>query len=190
MNISGKSTLIFAAAVFLIFLQNSYAENRLKIRENDSTNLSIDSSEADSTIVDETFISKPFDLDTITVKSLRKAYSKYISIKKEAVHNVHVKNQTDTLLTVRIKNSEFIFYKIPGQELLESATINDPVIKLSRKISVGISKEEFKQRFNQLKQWQQLPPTIAVSGEEGEAYIIFTFDKQKLKKIEFVGYVD
>jgi hypothetical protein len=186
MKKSGIIILIFFSFVLIIAVPNIFAGKAVLW----NTDLNADSTVVDSSIVDSDFVKKPFDLDTLTINNLRKHYSKFIRINREPVQNVHVKNQTDTLLTVRIKNSEFIFYKIPGRELLESATIKDPLIKLSRRIAVGMTIDELKSRFSQLKQFPQIPPTLTVSGEEGEGYVVFTFDKKKLIKIEFFAYLD
>jgi hypothetical protein len=186
MKKSGIIILIFFSSVLIMAVQKNNTEKPML----SNNSLNADSTAVDSSIVDSEFVKKPFDLDTLTINNLRKLYSKFFSIKKEPIQNVHVKNQTDTLVTVRIKNSDFIFYRIPGQEFLESATIKDPLIKLSRNITIGMTAEQFKSRFEQLKQSQQLPPTLTVSGEEGDGYVVFTFDKKRLIKVEFFGYLD
>jgi hypothetical protein len=186
MKRSGIIILIFFIIFLIISIQKDKAKE-LKLWDND---LTVNSMEVDSSIVDAAFVKKPFRMDTITISNLRKLYSKFIKIGKEPIQNLHIQTQTDTLITVKIKNSEFIFYKIPGQEFLESATVKDSVIKFSRQILVGMTVSEFMSRFDQLKQLQQISPTLSISGEEGDGYFIFTFYKKKLIKVEFFGYID
>lgn len=178
--------LLFSIA-FISCEQNAQekTKNNSEIKEDKK-----DSTERDLSILDEEFINHPFEFGDVKIRNLKRSFNKYIKIEKQLTGNIHVKNQTDTLFTIKIKSSTFIIYKIPNQQFLESAEINDEIIKLNRNIFVGISKENFKEKFNELKNKKNIPDSVTVQGEDAEGYLIFTFKNNILNKIEFVGYVD
>lgn len=149
-----------------------------------------DTTTAPNSILDEDFVNKPFEIDTLTVASLEEAFPESYKIKEEPIKNVHVKSQTDTLVTVTIKNSQFIFYKTSEREFITSATVTNSIIKFSRDIKVGMTQKEFKSKFEKLKNVNALPPEITISGNEASGNVVFTFKQGKLIKGEFIGYID
>lgn len=176
-------SLILAAA--LIFSSCKKEEKEILTKENRDE----DDTSTELTIVDEDFIDNPFEFGKVTVDNLRHEFTN-IKIEREPIKNLHIKNQIDSILTVRINNSEFILYKLPKEQFLESATIRDKDIKLNKDIHVGITKEQFKEKFDSLRGKKSLPSKILVGRKETQEYLIFTFSNNRLKEIEYNGYVD
>ncbi len=184
--------------ILLIFsmLLVSYSCDKTKEKQKSTENQNVDTLETEDTtavpssILDEDFVNKPFEMDTLTVASLEEAFPRLYKIKKEPIKNVHVKNQIDTLVTVIIKNSQFIFYKTPEHEFITSAIVTNSIIKFSRDIRVGMTQKEFKSKFEKLKNLNALPVEVTISGNEASGNIVFTFKQGKLVKGEFIGYVD
>lgn len=177
--------ILFLSIAFVSCRKNSETKDELK---NDEDTSQINENEI--SIIDSDFINNPFEFGRIDIQTLKKAFGKECKIKKEPVENIHVEGQIDTVYTVDIKNSQFIIYKIPDNQFLESAEINDSLIMLKRNIRTGILKKDFKEKFIELQNIKNLPDTITVQGEDAEGYLIFTFKNNFLNKIEFVGYVD
>lgn len=148
-----------------------------------------DTEQTELTVIDESFIDNPFQFGKVTVNNLRNEF-KNIKILKEPVKNLHVKNQIDTILTITVNNSEFILYKLPKEQFLESAVIKDGNILLYKGIHVGMTKDQFKEVFDSLKGKEFIPSKVVVGRKETQEYLIFTFSNNRLKEIEYNGYVD
>lgn len=177
-----------AAFLFLGFISCKNIEEKTEIKN--KTEELPEESGNEIFIIDVDFINNPFEFGRVNLQVLKKIFGKDRKIKKEPIENLHVEGQTDTLFTVNIKNSQFIIYKIPDNQFLESAEIKDSLIKLNRNIHTGILKKDFKEKFIELKKLNNIPDTVTIQGEDAEGYLIFTFKDNLLNKIEFVGYVD
>ena len=149
----------------------------------------IDTTQAELTIVDESLIDNPFKFGKVTVDNLKNEF-KNMEIQREPIKNLHVKNQVDSILTIKVNKSEFILYKLPKEQYLESAVIRDKNILLNKDIHIGMSKEQFKAKFDSLKGRKYIPSKISVGRKETQEYLIFTFSGDHLKEIEYTGYVD
>jgi hypothetical protein len=149
----------------------------------------IDTVQGEITIIDESFIDKPFQFGEVTEDKLKQEF-KNLEIKAEPIKNLHVRNQVDSILTITINNSEFILYKLPKEQFLESAVIKDGNIVLGKDIHVGMTKDQFKDKFDDLKDRKYIPSKISVGRKETQEYLVFTFKDNKLKEIEYNGYVD
>ncbi|MEJ2616546.1 MAG: hypothetical protein P8Z35_16440, partial [Ignavibacteriaceae bacterium] len=80
--------------------------------------------------------------------------------------------------------------KLPKEQYLESAVIKDENILLNKDIHVGMTKQEFKEKFNALKERKYIPSKISIGRKETQEYLVFTFSGNHLKEIEYSGYVD
>ena len=152
-------------------------------------NNEIDTAQTELTIVDESFIDNPFKFGKVTVNNLQNTF-KDLKIKKEPIKNLHIKNQVDSILTIKINNSEFILYKLPREQFLESAVIKDQNIILNKDIHVGMTKQEFKEKFDTLKGRKYIPSKVSIGRKETQEYLIFNFSGNHLRDIEYSGYVD
>jgi hypothetical protein len=177
---------------FLIFIVVAFAFQGCKKEEKEiltKENSEIDTTQTELTIVDENFIDNPFQFGKVTVNNLQNTF-KDLEIQREPIKNLHVKNQVDSILTIRIKNSEFILYKLPKEQYLESAVIKDKNIMLNNDIHIGMTKQEFKEKFEVLKDRKHIPSKVSIGRKETQEYLTFIFGGNLLKKIEYSGYVD
>ncbi len=183
---------IFPVKIFLIILVLAFTFQDCKKEEKEiltKENSKIDTTQTEFTFADESFIDNPFKFGKVTVDNLQSAF-KNLKIQREPIKNLHVKNQVDSILTVKIDNSEFILYKLPKEQYLESAVIKDKNIMLNKDIHVGMTIQEFKEKFDALKRRKFIPPKISIGRKETQEYLIFTFSGNYLKEIEYNGYVD
>ena len=184
--------IIFPMKTFFIIISVAILLQGCKKEEKEiltKENVEDDTTQTELTISDENFIDKPFQFGKVTVENLRNEF-KNLKILREPIKNVHVKDQVDSILTIKIGNSEFILYKLPEQQFLENAIIMDGNIKLNKDIHVGMTKEEFKEKFEELKSKKSIPSRILVGRKETQEYLIFSFKNNRLKEIEYNGYVD
>jgi hypothetical protein len=149
----------------------------------------IDSLSSELTIVDEKFLDNPFQFGKVTVENLRDQFEN-LKIEKAPVKNVHIKNQIDSILAVKVNHSEFVLYKLPKIQYLESAVVRDENIRFSRDINVGMSKDDFKIKFESLRKREEIPSKIIIGRKDSQEYLIFTFTDGRLAKVEYTGYVD
>lgn len=148
-----------------------------------------DTTQTELTVIDESFIDNPFQFGKVTVNNLQNEF-KNIKIQKEPIKNLHIKNQIDSIVTVTVNNSEFILYELPQEQFLEGAVIKDKNILLNKDIHVGITKDQFKDKFDSLRGKKYIPSKVLVGRKETQEYLIFTFSGNRLKEIEYTGYVD
>jgi hypothetical protein len=178
--------------IFLIVIVVAFTFQDCKKEEKEiltKVNNEIDTTQTELTIVDESFIDNPFKFGKVTVNNLQNTF-RNLKIQRQPIKNIHVKNQVDSILTIKISNSEFILYKLPKEQFLESAVIKDKNIVLNKDIHVGMTKQEFKKKFDALKERKYIPPKISIGRKETQEYLIFTFGGNLLKEIEYSGYVD
>ena len=184
-KISPMKIFFIAFVLALVFQDCKKEEKEILTKEKND----IDTTQTELTVIDENLIDNPFPFGKVTVDRLKDEY-KDLKIQKEPIKNLHVKNQVDSILTIKVDNSEFILYKLPKEQYLESAVIRDKTIVLNKDIHVGMTKEQFKEKFDSLRGRKFIPSKISVGRKETQEYLIFTFSGNQLKEIEYNGYVD
>ena len=186
-NIKISPIKIFFIVFFLIFTFQDCKKEEKEVLTKD--NNEIDTTQTELTLIDENFIDNPFQFGKVTVNNLQNTF-KNLKIQREPIKNLHVKNQVDSILTIKFDNSEFILYKLPKEQYLESAVIKDKQIMLNKNIHVGMTKKEFKEKFDALKGRKYIPAKVSIGRKETQEYLIFNFSGNYLKEIEYSGYVD
>ena len=177
--------MLFAAIIFSSCRKD---EKEILTKEQRYEN-PIDTAQGELAIIDEGFIDHPFQFGEVSEENLKHEFNN-LEIKAAPIENMHVKNQVDSILTIKSGNSEFIIYKLPAEQFLESAVIRDKNILFYKDIHVGMTKDQFKDKFDDLKGRKYIPSKITVGRKETQEYLVFTFDHGELKEIEYNGYVD
>jgi hypothetical protein len=178
-------TLFILIVIALLFQGCKKEEKEIITKENNEE----DTTQSEITITDESFIDDPFQFGKVTEDNLRNTF-KDLKIEKEPIKNVHVKNQIDSILSIKVYNSEFVLYKLPHEQFLETAVVRDENIRLNKDIHIGMTKDQFKEKFDELKDHKNIPSRILIGRKETQEYLIFSFSKNRLKEIEYNGYVD
>lgn len=178
-------TFVIILIIALLFNGCKKEEKEILTKENKEG----DTTQTELTISDENLIDNPFQFGKVTEDNLRSEF-KDLKIQREPIRNVHVKDQIDSILSIKINNSEFVLYKLPDEQFLESAVVRDANIKLNKDIHVGMTKDQFKEKFDELKTMKHIPSRILVGRKDTQEYLIFSFSNKKLKEIEYNGYVD
>ena len=132
------------------------------------------------------FLNNPFGYTETTENFSSKANLKF-DVKKEAQENKHYPNQTDTIYTLTYRKSEITIYKShTGKEFLLAGKIANKKMKLSHSIRIGMSKNEFLNRFTDHLNIKDNRVQIM---DEGTKYT-FVFKKEKLAQIDIDNYFD
>jgi hypothetical protein len=101
--------------------------------------------------------------------------------------NKHYPEKTDTIYQLTYKKSEIFFYKTyMGKEFLLTGNILNRQIELKNGIRVGITQDEFIQRFSNKLELNK--DSLMMIGE-GTKYT-FIFDNEKLCRINIDNYFD
>ncbi len=184
-KISPLKILFIIFIIAFTFQACKKEEKEILTKENNE----IDTTQTELTVIDENFIDNPFQFGKVTIENLQKTF-KDLKIQGEPIKNLHVKNQVDSILTIKIRDSEFVLYKLPKEQYLESAVIKDKNIVLNKDIHVGMTKQEFKEKFDALKGRKYIPSKVSIGRKETQEYLVFNFSGGHLKEIEYNGYVD
>jgi len=132
------------------------------------------------------FLEQPFGF-TEDIKSFSENESSKFMTQKLLRKNKHYPEKTDTIYQFRYRKSEIFFYKTHlGQEFLLAGKILNKQIVLTNDIKVGLSKEDFQNRFS--NQLNMDSDTLEMIGE-GTKYT-FIFENDKLHRINIDNYFD
>jgi hypothetical protein len=175
--------------IITVSLFSSCKEDKKEISTKEKSTGETDTLQSELSITDENLMNNPFQLGEVNLDKLKREFTN-VKIQARPIKNSYIKNQTDSIFVVKINHSEFVIYKLPKAQYLESALIKDRSILLNRNIYVGMSENEFKQRFDALRDRKYIPLKIIVERKESREYLIFTFENNALKEVEFAGYVD
>jgi len=139
-----------------------------------------------SPLSQEDFLQCPFGF-LENIKNFSELKSPKFHVQKLLRKNKHYPSKTDTIYQFTYKNSEVFFYKTHnGKEFLLAGKIVNKQIELKNDIHVGISKEDFINRFSEDLQINS--DSLQMVGD-GTKYT-FVFDKKKLKRIHIDNYFD
>src|SRR6056297_776733 len=132
------------------------------------------------------FLEQPFGFDE-DIKNFSKNTSSKFRTQKLLRKNKHYPEKTDTIYQFKYRKSEIFFYKTHlGQEFLLAGKILNKQIVLTNAIKVGLSKEDFQNRF--LNQLNMDSDTLEMIGE-GTKYT-FIFENDRLHRINIDNYFD
>jgi len=132
------------------------------------------------------FLEQPFGFAE-DIKSFSENASSKFRTQKLLRKNKHHPEKTDTIYQFKYRKSEIFFYKTHlGQEFLLAGKILNKQIVLTNDIKVGLSKEDFQNRFS--NQLNMDSDTLEMIGE-GTKYT-FIFENDKLHRINIDNYFD
>ena len=134
----------------------------------------------------EEFLEQPFGFPE-DIESFSENTSSKFSTQKLLRKNKHYPEKTDTIYQFRYRKSEIFFYKTHlGQEFLLAGKILNKQIVLTNDIKVGLSKEDFQNRFS--NPFNMTTDTLEMIGD-GTKYT-FIFEDDKLHRINIDNYFD
>lgn len=137
-------------------------------------------------ITQKEFLVSPFGFAE-TIESFTNRSSAKFKTQKLLRKNKHYPEKTDTIFQLRYKKSEILFYKThQGKEFLLAGKILNKQIKLKNDIQIGISKDQFINKFSNELSFNA--DSLQMIGE-GTKYT-FIFQKGKLHRINIDNYFD
>lgn len=110
--------------------------------------------------------------------------------KRQPVQNRHVPGQVDTLLTIGNSGSEVRFYRLPEEDLLQYANIQDSGLPVGEGLAVGQSVARLTQLLPPLAGKDTLPEQIVLEGKLAPRSLRIRLGKGSVQQIEYQGYVD
>jgi hypothetical protein len=148
--------------------------------------------QADTLIIEHDIAHQPFLLDTISLEAIKSLFGEGWVIKKQPVRNRFVRNQTDTLITIRKNKSYICVYAVSkaDKNFYQSARIQDPLPIFQKDLHIGQSKKEIQALFPELKTAAGIPDYIKFEAGEAGDFLYLYFEKDILKKVEFKPYLD
>jgi hypothetical protein len=135
------------------------------------------------------FDADPFGYE-VTAATLAYKLGKKFRISKEIVKNTHNTHIKDTIFHFSCHTTKLKVYKSEGSEMFFSAQITDSTVELRNKISVGMSKEEFWQKFNDLEKYKFRQGVIEVNGDDETSAYELTLFPNLIKVSSLMGTSD
>jgi hypothetical protein len=183
----------FNLILSIIFLLFSGRVHALQTKQNKpAENLVFHAVLADS--ADETgsnFHCNNFVADAFTgsfrLKTLLKNKNDFFNISKQPIINMHDSTIVDTAFNFSNKKNEISIYKASHAELINKIDITDKRFVLKGSISIGMSKANFKNRFD-IKTLES--DTIVISDEDNIVRFTFYFKKNALVRITYKALID
>ncbi len=137
-------------------------------------------------ISQQEFLKKPFGFDETIENFVNCTKPKY-QTQKLLRKNKHYAEKTDTIYHFTYRKSEIFFYRTHrGKEFLLAGKVLDKQISLKNEIHVGITKDDFQDRFKDKLSFTS--DSIQMIGE-GTKYT-FIFKDDKLQRINIDNYFD
>jgi hypothetical protein len=148
--------------------------------------------QADTLIIEHDIAHQPFLLDTISLEAIKSLFGEGWVIKKQPVRNRFIRNQTDTLITIRKNKSYICLYAVSkaDKNFYQSARIQDPLPIFQKDLHIGQSKKEIQALFPELKTASGIPDFIKIGAGEAGDYLYLFFENDILRKVEFKPYLD
>ncbi len=198
--------------ILLIFLVFFYAQNTFsgtKQLKNSPPTASYPLKREPVKISLADFDADPFGYE-ISANYLSAKFGKKFKVSKEIVFNTHNKKVRDTIFHFSYLTTKVKVYKSQDNEMIFSAQITDNTIELRNKISVGMSKDEFWQKFTDLEKYKYQQGIVQVTGnDEMSSYVLhiqpnrikvsnlmetadysFAFIDNKLSQVNINIYID
>ena len=136
------------------------------------------------------FDADPFGYE-VTSATLAHKLGKKFRISKEVVKNIHSNHIKDTIFHFSYQTTKLKIYKSQGNEMVFSAQITDSVVELRNKISIGMSREEFWQKFNDLEKYKFQQGMIELDGDDDEmSGYLLTLQPNLIKISNMMGTAD
>jgi hypothetical protein len=148
--------------------------------------------QADTLIIEHDIAHQPFLLDTISLEAIKSLLGDGWVVKKQPVRNRFIRNQTDTLITIRKNKSYICLYAVSkaDKNFYQSARIQDPLPIFQKDLHIGQSKKEIQALFPELKTTAGIPDFIKFEAGEAGDFLYLFFENGILRKVEFKPYLD
>jgi hypothetical protein len=149
-------------------------------------------SQQDTLTIEHDIAHQPFLLDTISLEAIQLLFGEGWEIKKQPVVNRFIRNQTDTLITIKKNHSYICLYAVSkaDKNFYQSARIQDPLPIFQQDLHIGQSKKEIQALFPELKSARGIPDLVKIGAGEAGDYLYLFFEKGILRKVEFKPYLD
>ncbi len=146
----------------------------------------------DTLAIENEIANQPFLTDTISVEAIKILFQNQFEITKKPIRNKFVKDQTDTLITIRKGKSYIRLYAVSQEAkcFYEAAEIADAFPVLQKSIRVGQSKQDIMRVFPALAKTKIIPDFIEISAGEGADFLYLVFKNNKLSKVNYHPYLD
>jgi len=135
------------------------------------------------------FDADPFGYE-VTTATLSNKLGKKFRISKEVIKNTHNSRIKDTIFHFSYLTTKLKVYKSQGNEMVFSAQITDSSVELRNKISVGMSREEFWQKFNDLERYKFRQGVIEINGDDEMSGYVLTIQPNLIKVSNMMGTAD
>ncbi|TAH19338.1 MAG: hypothetical protein EAZ08_09215 [Cytophagales bacterium] len=135
------------------------------------------------------FDADPFGYE-VTTTTLSDKLGKKFRILKEVIKNTHNSRIKDTIFHFSYQTTKLKVYKSQGNEMVFSAQITDNSIALRNQISVGMSREEFWQKFNDLERYKFQQGLIEINGDDEMNSYLLTIQPNLIKVSNMMGTAD
>jgi len=140
-------------------------------------------------LVDD-YWANPFEFGNPTIANIRDQMGGDIVLDKQPFQNRNNPAQIDTVVTLKIDASKFVFYKGVDYEIFYYASVQDDRIKFERNIYIGCSKKHFANQFKEIKGKFELPDVIQVGNAERLDIFNFIFQNERLATVIYDGNID
>ena len=148
--------------------------------------------QVDTLTIEHDMAHQPFLLDTISPEAIKMLFGEGWVVKKQPIANRFIKNQTDTLITIKKNKSYICLYAVSREDkdFYQSAEIHDPLPIFQKDMHIGQSKKEIQALFPELKGNRAIPDFVKIGAGEAGDYLYLIFEKGILRRVEFKPYLD
>ncbi len=136
----------------------------------------------------DVFLSSPLG-ESVGYQDIKRQFKWFSKVTKEDIKNNH-SNNSDTIIRLKVRKSDFIFYKSLYGEFLYGCTVENKKIKFAGKIHVGMKQDDFFDTFKKLDSSQIKNNVLKIVDSDNTSSCSFTFKNGRLKKIEYKSYFD
>jgi hypothetical protein len=135
------------------------------------------------------FDADPFGYEISAISLSVKLGSKFKVI-KEIVANTHNHSLKDTIFHLCYQTTKIKVYKSQYNEFIFSAQIMDNQVKMRNDINIGMSKEEFWQKFDDLEKYKLQQGEIQIIGDDDNSSYILDLAPNIIKISNMMSTVD
>jgi len=132
------------------------------------------------------FAGQPFLLEPTIESLLKEEYQ----IEKKPQINIYDKNVVDTVVSFKSDSDYFSFYKAKHDTFLTGAVVTSKKIDIKNEISVGMSKEEIKDKLKGLDIYKEGENFYELETIAGYSSVRFEFVNNFLAKVIYSGILD
>jgi hypothetical protein len=121
------------------------------------------------------------------LRTLLKNKNNFFNISKQAVTNMHDSSVVDTAYNFSNRKNEISIYKASHAEMINRIDVSDRRFSLKGSINVGMTKENFKNKFS-IKSIDG--DTVIITDEDNIVGFTFYFRKNILVRITYKAMID